>query len=117
MDISTLKSELAHFTGSESLYRHPLFGKSFTEGVKHMADAIGGYWLIDLIFAHQLDKKVKATPFQVWKITSKNGRAAISLTDGDELPITDLELEFTTFPEGELSIWYAGNTLYLPSEH
>ena len=117
MDISTLKSELAYFTGSELFYRHPLFDKLFTEGVKHMADAIGGYWLIGLIFAYQLDKKIKATPFQVWKITSKNGRAAISLTDGDELPITDLWLEFTTFPEGELSIWYTDNTLYLPSEH
>jgi hypothetical protein len=46
------ESDLAQFTGSEQWFKHFL-GPVFTEGVKHVADTAGAYWLIDSIAINQ----------------------------------------------------------------
>lgn len=117
MNMSSLADQLAPHTGSETIFRHPLFGKRYTEGVKHMADLVGAYWLIDLIFSHQISKKARATEFQVWRIVSAKGRATISMTDGNGGKPLIQQKTATDFPEGQLDLWYCNNTLYLPSEH
>ena len=119
MNMIELKSELASFTGSERFHCNPLCRKQrFTDGVLHMADQAGAYWLIDVIFSHQTSKAAQATEFQVWKIVSANGQATVTMTDGDtDTPIIQQSIPATDFPAGQLDLWYADNTLYLPSEH
>jgi hypothetical protein len=47
-DAVSLSNDLAHFTGTERWYRHPLFNNVlFTDGVQHLAQKAGAYWLVE----------------------------------------------------------------------
>jgi hypothetical protein len=111
-------SIMSGFTGTENLYRH-LGGIVFTDGVKYVADTTGGYWLLDLIFSHQLDKKVRKEEFQVWKLeVTYNGNAAKAICeDGDGKAITTQDIEFTDFPAPGITLWFINKTILLPSEY
>jgi hypothetical protein len=44
------KSDLAQFTGSENWYRHGINRNVlYTDGVQHVAERGGAYWLLDEI--------------------------------------------------------------------
>lgn len=113
-----LIEELKQFTGSDIAYRNPLFGKFvYSEGVKYLAEKAGAYWLIDYVFSNQLDKKIKAEEFQVWKINVSDDKSAvIRVEDGNNNLVKRFKLEFTDFPLKEFTLWFSNNTLLLPSE-
>ncbi len=114
-----LKGALSQYTGSESFYSgKPLFPKFVhTEGIKLMADKVGAYWLIDLVYSHQRDK-VKDAPFQIWKLTVKDKGAVIECREDSDTPvIARQEIAYTDFPEGEFEVWFINHTLLLPSEY
>jgi hypothetical protein len=116
-----LKAEdLYQFSGSEFWYRHGLVRDIlFTDGAKYVADHGGAYWLLDEIaLAQRCVKAVTAIPFQVWKLIVKPDRTAIlSCEDGDSNVVFTMAIAFTDFPLPEISLWFANNTIYLPSEH
>ena len=116
-----LKAEDLHqFTGSEFWYRHGLVRNIlFTDGVKHVADYGGAYWLLDEIALSQRSvNAVMATPFQAWKLAVKPDRTAtLSCEDGDDNVVFTKAIAFTDFPLPEIALWLANNTSYLPSEH
>lgn len=116
--MTNLIQELQQFTGSEKVYRNPLFGKFvYTEGVQFLAQKAGAYWLIDYILSNQIDEKIKALDFQAWKIkVSDNKSAVILLEDGDCNLVKDFKLVFTDFPLKEFTLWLYNNTLLLPNE-
>ena len=116
--MTNLIQELKQFTGSDIVYRNPLFGKFvYTEGVKYLAEKAEAHWLIDYVFSNQLDKKIKAEEFQIWKITVKDDKSAvIRVEDGNDNLVKQFKLEFTDFPLKEFSLWFSNNTLLLPSE-
>lgn len=119
-DTKLTLADLHQFTGSEHWYRHWLNRKVlFTDGVKYVADEAGAYWLIDEIaLAQRHDAKVKAEEFQVWKLTVRpNKTATLSCEDGNHNAVFSKELTFTDFPLPEITLWFANDTLYLPSEH
>ena len=67
-DTKTLtKADLIQFTGSEHWYRHAMVRDIlYTDGVKHVAETAGAYWLIDEIaFAQRFDKLLAAEEFQL----------------------------------------------------
>jgi hypothetical protein len=114
------KSGLSQFTGSETFYRHALNRKVvFTEGAKHVADAGGAYWLLDEIALIQpYDKAVAAEDFQVWTLKVRSDRTAtLTCEDGNGKTVFTKEIEYTDFPLDEITLWFANNTIYLPSEH
>ena len=114
------QSDLNRFTGSEHWYRHSLNRKVlFTDGAKYVADQGGAYWLLDEIaLSQRYDSKVSAVEFQVWKLTVKPDRTAtLVCEDGNCNVVVSRELEFTDFPLPEVTLWFADNTIYLPSEH
>jgi len=117
----TLKqSDLRHFTGSEQWYRHGINRKVlFTDGAKHAADTGGAYWLLDEIALIQsYDKAIAAEEFQVWKLKVRTDRTAtLSCEDGNGNTVFTKEIEFTDFPLDEITLWFANNVIYLPSEH
>lgn len=116
--MNNLIQELGQFTGSETVYRHPLFRKFvYTEGVQFLAQKAGAYWLVEYIFSHQLNAKIKMEEFQVWKIKVEEGhRALIWVEDGNNNLVESFKLEFTDFPLPEFTLWFSNNTLLLPSE-
>jgi hypothetical protein len=111
---------LRQFAGSENWYRHGLVRDIlFTDGAKYVADEGGAYWLLDEIaLTQRFEKRFAAKRFQVWTLKVREDRTA-SLTcsdDNDELVYTK-HIEFTDFPADAVTLWFANNTIYLPSEH
>lgn len=114
------KEDLAQFTGTETWYRHGINRKVlFTEGAKFLADRAGAYWLLDEIAVIQPhDKRVAAEEFQVWKLAVRpDHRATLTCEDGNGNTVFSKEIEFTDFPLDEITLWFANNVIYLPSEH
>lgn len=117
----TLKpSDLRHFTGSETVYRHPLVRQVvYSEGAQHVASAGEAYWLLDEIAFRQCDTPaVKAEEFQVWTLAVNADRtAALSCGDGNHRVVYSTTIPWTDFPLDRVELWFANGTIYLPSEH
>jgi len=117
MSSGELTSSLSQFYGSDEIYRYKLVpGHFFTEGVKFLAENAGAYWLLDLIFSHQLDPKVAGEEFQVWILKVENQKGIAICEDGNDNEVTRQEIEFTDFPLPEIRLWLENKTLMLPSE-
>jgi len=54
LKIEELKRELDGFCGTQNYYRH-FTGLNYTDGVKHLADRAGAYWLVDAVFSWQVE--------------------------------------------------------------
>ena len=111
---------LRQFTGSENWYRHGINRNVlFTDGAKHVADEGGAYWLLDTIaICQRHDARVAAEPFQVWKLSVHSDRTAtLVCEDGNDNSVYTQHVEFTDFPLDEITLWFANNVIYLPSEH
>jgi hypothetical protein len=114
------KADLHQFTGSEHWYRHGLNRNVvFTDGAKYVADHGGAYWLLDAIaITQRYEKAVAAADFQVWKLTVKPDHSGtLVCEDGNGHVIYTQPLEFTDFPLPEITLWFADNTIFLPSEY
>jgi hypothetical protein len=110
-------ADLKQFTGSENWYRHGLNRRiAFTDGAKYLADQAGAYWLLDEIALAQ--PGLRAHDFQVWVLAVNTDRTAtLACEDGNGNTITSKRIEFTDFPLDTVTLWFAGNVIYLPSEH
>jgi hypothetical protein len=114
------KAELDQFTGSETWYRHALNPRVlFTDGAKYVADQAGAYWLLDTIaLCQRYEKRVAAETFQVWTLKVREDRtASLTCEDGNYRVVHTQPLAFTDFPLDEITLWFANNVIYLPSEH
>lgn len=113
-------SELAHFTGSESFYRHSLNRNVvYTEGAQYLAEQGGAYWLLDTIaIAQAHEPKVKSEEFQLWKLTVRpDHTATLTCDDGNGLVIYSQEIPFTDFPLEEIKLYCCNRTIMLTSEY
>lgn len=113
------KSDLAHFTGTEQIYRHGLVRHIvYTDGVHHVAEAGEAYWLIDKIACSQLEPKMAAEEFQLWTLTVKPDLSAeLTCTDGNGTVIAQETISYTDFPLLEMKFYVTNNTILLPSEY
>jgi hypothetical protein len=107
---STLETELAHFTGTESYtnLRYPWLRKRFllTDGVQYLAEKAQAYWLMDAIASHQTNPKVAAEDFQSWKLEVNEKHAAVlTCTDGNEKQLVRQEIPYTTFPLNSITLY------------
>ncbi len=121
MTSKTLRAaDLAMFTGSETFYRHGINRKIvFTEGAQHVAEAGGAYWLLDEIaLVQSCEPKLAEEEFQVWTLTVRpDHTGALVCEDGNSNIVFSKEIPFTDFPLETITLWFANNTIYLPSEH
>lgn len=111
---------LAHFTGSEQWFRSAVNRNVlYTEGAQYVASEGGAYWLLDKIALMQrYGKQVAAEEFQVWKLSVRPDRSAsLTCEDGNGNLVYATEIPFTDFPLNEITLWFANNVIYLPSEH
>lgn len=126
LTMEKLQGELNGFCGTENHYRH-FTGGLFTDGVKHLADRAGAYWLIDAVLSYQCEQKIRALPFQVWTLKvlrselgkNKNEPMAIlEMKEDTDAPIkVRQKFEYTDFPEGEIKLYFQNGVLFLPSEY
>ena len=104
--------------GSENFYRHPLSKMIFSDGVKDMVDTCGAYWLIDLVFSYQIQKKVRLETFQVWELKRvKDAVFTIQATDGNDNHVASQQIPFSDFLYDTATLWLVDGVLLLPSEY
>jgi hypothetical protein len=110
-------ADLAQFTGTEQWFRHSLMRNiTYTEGVRYLAETAGAYWLIDKIATLQLEPKIKAEEFQVWKLKVADSKAELVCEDGNYNVVYREGIEFTDFPLDHVDLWLENNVIMLPSE-
>lgn len=117
---ASLAADLRQFTGSETWTRHGLMRDLLmTEGVVYLADTAGAHWLTDVIASYQIEPRVRAEEFQVWKLVVAPDRSwVVTMTDGNtSTPIVTQTDAYTDFPLPEITIWLTDNTMLLPSEY
>lgn len=134
-----LHARLQRFTGSETLCPHFTGRIFYTEGVHYLAEQAGAYWLIDAIASWQTQPKVRAAPFQIWRLQVHADRSAtlIGAEDIDEQghpvharnaaeraaghwtrgPLARQAIEWTDFPLEEIKLYLQHGVLMLPSEY
>jgi hypothetical protein len=116
--LNQFKQELKYYTGSERFFRHCYGRGIYTEGVQFMAESLGAYWLLDMIFIHQQEAKVSSEAFQVWVLkVDKEQNAKLILEDGNDNLIKSSQVFYTDFPLPEFTLWLVDKTLMLPSEY
>lgn len=114
------QADLNRYTGSECYYRHTLNRRCvFTEGVHYLAEAAGAFWLIDaIILAQPYEDALKRTEFQCWTLAVREDLSAVlTCTNGNHVYVYSQDISITDFPLKSVELWFANNTLYLPSEH
>lgn len=110
---------LAHFTGSETIFRHGLVRSiQFTEGAKYVADTAGAYWLLDEIaLANKFSKVLTGEAFQVWKLRVARDLGHLTCGDGNGNTLLSKRIAFTDFPEPGIEMWLSSGVIMLPSEY
>lgn len=117
--IAELEQNLRQFMGGDTIYRYHSSERYYTEGVQYLAETAGAYWLIDAIMSHQLTKKVRIEPFQVWILKVDLAKSSAVLKCTDDIPgrlLAKQEIEFTDFPLAEIKFYFENSTLLLPQE-
>ncbi len=119
-----LMQELRGFTGTEQYFLHWARRIKFTEGVKFMADRVGGHWLIDVVASYR-----RTEPFQIWELEVLNeprsevGRkkimAVVTMREDSNQPVlVRQEIPYTDFPgPGKFKMYLIDNVLMLPGEY
>ena len=119
MNTHKLKSELSHFTGSESYYR-VMPRLSITDGIRYLADKTNSYWLVTAIYSHLVTQSIHSE-FVVAKLTVSGEIADLVLDDGNDQVISRQRIDYTDFPLDEISIYCCYQQqdwiLLLPSEY
>lgn len=121
------ETDLRQFSGSESFTRH-WCNRAFiyTEGVQHVAEHGGAYWLIDEIaLTIRHEPALAAERFQHWTLTvAADQTATLVCTDGNGRKLFTKGLTFTDFPLARIEFFACENefgpghfTLMLPSEY
>ena len=114
------EQDLYQFTGTESWYRHSIFKHHlYTDGVQHVAEQGGAYWLLDKIFASQYENiNMPEQEFQVWILSvNEDNSAILTCHDGDYNWQHKEEITYTDFPLKKIELYFCNNVLLLPSEY
>ncbi len=124
--VAEVNDYLAQCNGTDTLYTYGLFRKQITSGCKYVADKLGAFWLLDVVFSHQLNRRAvqAANGFQVWRIKlNKTGSGCVVTMDdggqdGNEAKVLIRQrIPFTDFPRGvDLVLYYEGGVLMLKEE-
>jgi hypothetical protein len=111
-------TQLAHFTGTENIYRHGFARKvTYTDGVKYVAEQAHAYWLLDLIASLQYDPKLEHEPFQTWTIKVTGSKATVVAEDGNGHVLYRHAIHNTDFPAPGITLCVEESVILLPSEH
>lgn len=112
-----LRAGLAHFYGSNVVYRHALNRNVvYTEGVQYFAEQAGAYWFLDILATEPAILK-QAREFASIELKVKDDKATILVTDGDDHEVYRQEIGYTDCPEGDWHFFFVGATIMLRTEY
>ena len=117
------ESDLTQFCGSSEFFQHWSKRLVYTEGIQHMAEQGGAYWLIDAVASYQSDKRITSRPdladFQLWELAVAEDRTATLTIRGDsgQPAVITQEIPFSDFPLKQIKFYVCNGTLMLPSEY
>ena len=112
------ENTLSQFNGSERWYRHPLARHiTYTDGVQHVAEEGGAYWLLDSIVTKQTMPIFKEHEVQFWELkVNEDETALLTCEDGEKKVFYTETIKYTDFPIKGIRIWLTNNVMLLPSE-
>jgi hypothetical protein len=123
--IEAINEYKANCNGTGEYHQYGMFRKTITDGVKLVANAASAYWLLDVVFSHQLNFKAvrAANGFQVWRITlnKKGSGCKVTMDDGGQnggepkVLITQ-RIPFTDFPKGVEVVMYLESGILMLKE-
>lgn len=114
-DKEQIMQELNQFTGTTQYYKY--FSLKLTDGIKHFAEKLGAFWLIDIVLSYQ--HELKKIPFQLWEIEVNQDKSA-SVTvreDSDTKPLAEQKVQYTDFPLDNYSFYVIDGVVLLRSEY
>jgi hypothetical protein len=119
--LDSIRSGLAHFNGTESLFPHWTDRLTFTDGVKYLAEKCGAFWLIDIIASYQHRPKVRACgDLQIWTLdlpAANQGRVTCKADTHAPVAVRQ-RIQYTDFPLPEgVKLYVRHGVLMLPSEN
>jgi len=111
-----LECNLPQFTGTEGYTKYQ-GGLLLTDGVVYLAKNAECFWLLDIIWSVQHIAKIKKEEFQSWKCTTKDGKAFVECTDGNDNVLYSQKVDFTDFPLDEVKMYLTNGVILLTSEY
>ena len=110
--------ELNQFTGTENYHRSCMFVPKMvhTDGVEYFCREASAYWFLDIV-ATEFFKLQEVDYFLSIKMVVADGKATITVEDGDCKVIATKNIEFTDCPVGEYEFFLTDNVLMLTSEY
>lgn len=117
IEAAKLKSELAMFTGSENLFRHPMTRMVYTDGIQHFARQAQAYWFLDIVGTEILPYTKTEDFITVELIVSEGSKAVIKADDGNGRVLHTRQIDFTDAPVGTWRFYLIGTTFLLTSEY
>lgn len=124
--VKELQEELACEIGTASYYRAPLGRLVYTDGVKHLAETVEAYWLIDLVesYIRKISTNMRIWHFSIIRLNvglpdffgDRKCEFDIREDDGIE-PFIVQELDYTDFPEGVFELYFSEGVLMLKTEY
>lgn len=99
-------------TGTGSWWKYWLGDYTYTDGVKSIADTVGGYWLIDAIFSYHRKEE-----FQLWTLDVSDEKAVLTMREDSDQPVkVEQKIEYTDFPTGKWEMYLENKVLCLLTE-
>lgn len=121
---NTLLRELPQFHGSEELYRIPLIGTCFTQGIKYLAESVDCFWLVTdaSVIAKSLSNRSYFITVDFKRLNASEKmeqgyEASLEYGDGNGNVLERQFYHATDFPLEKLRLFFVNNTLMLPSEY
>jgi len=117
-ELTTFETELAHFTGTEKYYRHPLNRHiHFTDGIKFLCEKLDCFWMMDIIVSVQGIPSIKKCGCgQYWHLEVFHDKKAIITCTSNEVVLYRQDIQFTDFPLQEITVLCANGVICLLSE-
>jgi hypothetical protein len=117
MACNVTQSDLAHFYGTQKIYKHWLC-LVYTDGINYLCNN-GAAWLIDAIASHQGNPglhTVRMQEYQLWELKVNDGSAVLTCREDSGIdPVITQEIPYTDFPF-DIKIYVENGTILLPSE-
>lgn len=114
-----LRHDLAGYRDAEAAGRHHHAGVTLrlTEGVMHLANEAGCFWLLDQVCEAQAEPPVRRLPVQIWTLgVSRDRSAALTCGDGRGRVLHDRAVAWTDFPLTAIALRVEAGLVALRSE-
>jgi len=105
--------KLGQFTGTEAY--HNMMGVYVTDGIIYLMENGYSWFVIDAVAV--IKYKLSNQEFLSIKLKVRDGKAVMTITDGNKKKLYSQKYEWTNAEVNELQLFYVDGVLMLPSEY